>query len=54
MDKLFKFCGQNIDVSDKNMFGITYMVLNDEEGRNTTLGDPLTEYQRQTCHFYTL
>ena len=41
MNKLFGFWGQNIDLSDQDVFVVTNVELHDQEGRNTTIGDPI-------------
>ena len=46
-----KLWGQNIEVYDQYVFVLTDAGLHDEEGRNTTIDDPLTAYQSQTVHF---
>ena len=50
--KIFRFWGQNIDVSDQDVFVLQYMDLNDEEGNKTNMRDPLTASQIQLGRFY--
>ena len=48
LNKIFDLQGQSIDVSDQDLFVLTHESLHEKEGRKTTIGDPLSEGQRQT------
>ena len=54
LEKLFDFWVQIIDVSDNDIFVLTCVGLNNRKVINTTIGNPIKESQRRTCHFLLL
>ena len=52
ISELFDFRGQTIDASDKSVFILKYLGLNDEKGKKNNLSYPLTEGQGRSGSFF--